>query len=220
MFETTTPQALIDDVNYMTDNDGDSLISTAQYIAWMNAELSDAWQWMVRCNRDAFTKIKEGQVVTGNSISVIATAPTGLGLTDFLNIRGVDLKFGTNCYKKIRPWSFAGRDSVSEISYRMLGESLYLLPADCAATYPFRMWYVHRQPVASAAALTAELSIPDGVDDCIKQGMAAKVRMKLDDDPSPHMALQAAAKAGVKSWLMSSKGDQAVIANVDPDWDY
>ena len=219
MFDSITPQAIIDDANALTDNDGYSLISTAQFIAWMNNEMSTAWQWGMRCNRDAFTSNKEGQITSpANYISITATAPTGLGVTDFLSVRGVDLKLGDQLYKKIRPWNFVTRDRLIMLSYRAIGENLWLMPPQYSSLYPFRLWYITKAPVATTGALSATLSLPTGADEYIKQGMAAKIRVRLDDDPAAHLQAQADARAGVEAWLQSAHGDQGTIADVSDDY--
>jgi len=219
MFDAITPQAIIDDVNALTDNDGYSLISTAQYIAWMNNEMSTAWQWGMRCNRDAFTSNKEGQITSpANYISITATAPTGLGVTDFLSVRGVDLKLGDQAYKKIRPWNFVTRDRLIMLSYRAIGENLWLMPPQYSSLYPFRLWYITKAPAAAVGSLSTALSLPTGVDEYVKQGMAAKVRIRLDEDPAPHFEAQAQARAGTEAWLQSAHGDQGTIADTSDDY--
>lgn len=219
MFDSITPQQIIDDVEAITDNDGYDLISDVQLVTWMNNEMSTMWQWGIRCSRDAFTKPKEGQIANGsNYISITATAPTGLGVTDFLSLRDVDLKVGDGYYKKIRQYNFATRDRVIQMSYRLLGEDLWINPPNISSLYPFRLWYLSKAPVASAAALSTPLSLPTGGDEYVKQGMAAKVRIRLDDDPAPHYAAQEQAKRGVEAWLASSRGAQGAIADVSDDY--
>ena len=219
MFDAITPQAIIDDVNALTDNDGYSLISTAQYIAWMNNEMSTAWQWGMRCNRDAFTSNKEGQITApANYISITATAPTGLGVTDFLSVRGVDLKLGDQAYKKIRPWNFVTRDRLIMLSYRAIGENLWLMPPQYSSLYPFRLWYITKAPAAVVGSLSTALSLPTGVDEYVKQGIAAKIRVRLDEDPAPHLQAQTQARAGTEAWLQSAHGDQGTIADTSDDY--
>ena len=221
MFDSITPQAIIDDANALTDNDGYSLISTAQFITWMNNEISTAWQWGMRCNRDAFTSSKEGQITSpANYISITAagTTPGGLGVTDFLSVRGVDLKLGDQIYKKIRPWNFVTRDRLIMLSYRAIGENLWLMPPQYSSLYPFRLWYITKAPAAVVGSLSTALSLPTGVDEYVKQGIAAKIRVRLDDDPAPHIQAQAGAQAGVEAWLQSAHGDQGTIADVSDDY--
>ena len=219
MFDCVTPLSIIDDVNAITDNDGYSLVTSAQLVAWMNNELSTLWQWAVRCNRDAFVATAAGQIAGGqNYISIVAAAPTGMGVTDFLSLRAVDLNLGNNVYKKIRPWNFVTRDRLVMLSYRVLGENLWLMPPQFATQYPFRIWYVTKAPQATTGTLSTAISIPTGGDEYIKQGMAAKFRQRRDEDPSLHLQLQAAAKAGVEAWLQQAHGDQATIADVSSDY--
>jgi hypothetical protein len=222
MFISTTPQAIIDDVNALTDNDGYSLFSVAQLVAWMNNELTTAWQWMRRCNRDVFTKCSASITMPSTGImSMTAALPTGAGITDWSSARGVDVSPSTGYWKKVRLWNFVTRDRIFTLSYRFIGDTLYMLPVDVSSQYPVRVWYQYSAPVvvAPAGVLTnTALSLPDGVDEYIKQGMAIKARVKLDDDPTPHMQAQGAAKLQVEAFLAASKGDQGSIADVSEDY--
>ena len=218
MFESVTPQAIIDDVNALTDNDGYSLVTSAQLIGWLNCELTSLWLTMIRCSRDAFTKTAEGRIVTAPSISMTAAAPTGLAITDFLSIRGVDLKLGEGMYKKLRPFNFVTRDRTIMLSYRAIGEDLWILPQQQSTLYPIRVWYMYKAPTASASALSTAMSIPANADDYVKQGMCAKFRIRRDEDPSSHLQQQALALEQIKAWLMSSRGDQGTIADVSDDY--
>ena len=147
-----------------------------------------------------------------------AAAPTGLAITDFLSIRGVDLKLGEGMYKKLRPFNFVTRDRTIMLSYRAIGEDLWILPQQQSTLYPIRVWYMYKAPTASASALSTAMSIPANADDYVKQGMCAKFRIRRDEDPSSHLQQQALALEQIKAWLMSSRGDQGTIADVSDDY--
>jgi hypothetical protein len=218
MFKSTTPQAIIDDVLAITDNDGYNLVSTTQLCAWINNELTTLWQWAKLVNRDAFTKCTaQFSITSGNTKSMVATAPTGLGLTDWSTPRGVDCLIDTDNWKKIRTWNFSARDRVGLLAYKFMGETLYILPTSQASQYPFRVWYVFSAPQVSSAALSTAFSIPDGADEYIKQGVAAKLRIRRDESPNEHMQLQLLAKAAIQADLASARGDQGRIADVSED---
>jgi CelD/BcsL family acetyltransferase involved in cellulose biosynthesis len=219
MFVTTTPQAIIDDVNMMTDGDGYNLVSAAQFCARMNQELSSLWQWGRRANRDAFTKVSGSlQMPAGaNTMSMSAAAPAGAALTDFSQPRGVDIMISSDNWKKIRLWTFAARDRIAVLSYRFMGDTITLLPSDIARQYPFRVWYMSSYPAVSDAALSTAFSLPDGADEYVKQGMAALVRQRQDDDPSPYLQAQARARLDLEAFLSTGKGDQGAIADVSDE---
>lgn len=222
MFQTITPQAIIDDVNALTDNDGYSLVSNAQLVAWMNNELTTLWQWARRCNRDVFTKVTGTLTMPAgaSSMSMTAAAPAGAALTDWSSGRGVDIQVGggtADSWKKLKPWNFATRDRIYRSCYRFIGDTLYLLPTVSASQYPLRVWYIYSAPVVlipGGTLTNTALSIPDGADEYIKQGLAAKVRTRLDDDPTPHLQAQGSAKLALEAFLATAKGDQGIIADV------
>jgi hypothetical protein len=220
MFESVTPQQIIDDVEAATDNDGYEMVSDAQFVSWINDELIGLWSWATRCNRNLFTKSVEGQIASGsNYISVTAAAPTGLALIDFLNIRGVDLKLGTDDYHEIRPFNFNTRNRSYTLSYQILaGDQLWLNPKDQAATYPFRMWYITKAPTASSSALSTAMSIPMGGSAYVVAGVAASLRKRLDDGGQDDRSEQEAAKRSMIAWMQTSGGEQRTIADVSDDY--
>jgi hypothetical protein len=224
MFSSTTAQKLIDGANFITDNDGYNLVSADQLCERINQELSTLWQWAIRCNRDAFTKVTGSfQLSAGvQSISMVANSP-GLALTDWKAPRGVDLQVGggssTANWKKLKLWNFTTRDRISRLCYRFLGETLWIMPPDQASQYPLRVWYTFDAPQVTSGALTASISIPDGADEYVKQGVAAWLRVRLDDDPSAHLGAQTQTRREVEADLASSKGDQGAIADVSDDGD-
>ena len=216
MFTTTTPQALITDILAITDEESYGRIDNDLACAWINNELTTLWQWGRRINRDAFTKVTGSLVMPAgaSTMSMTAAAPAGAALTDWASPRGVDVATSTNNWRKLKLYNFVTRDHVGLLSYRFVGDTLYLLPPDQAAVYAFRVWYLFAAPQVSASALDAAISIPDGSDEYIKQGVAAKIRVKLDDDPSPHLALQAQSRREITATLATNHGDQITIADV------
>jgi hypothetical protein len=222
MFSSITAQQIIDEVGFLTDNDGYTLFTPAQLCDQINCELTTLWQWAIRCNRDAFTKVTSSfQLGAGvQTISMIAASP-GLALADWKAPRGVDVQVGGGSsmanWRKLRLWNFTARDRISRLSYRFLGETLWIMPPDQASQYPLRVWYIFDAPQVSSSALTTPISIPDGADDYVKQGLAARIRVRLDDDPAPHLQQQQDARREVEADLASSKGDQGSIADVSED---
>lgn len=220
MFSSTTAQKLVDAANFLTDEDGYSLFTNDQLCERINNELTTLWQWGQRCNRDAFTKVTSSFTIPSgsNSISMTASAPGGLAISDWSQARGVDIQVGGGSpignWKKLRLWNFTTRDRVYRLSYRFLGETLYINPPDQASQYPLRVWYLFDAPQVSSSSMSATISIPDGADEYIKQAIAAAIRVRLEDDPTPHLREQAEARSEVEATLASAKGDQGAIADV------
>jgi len=216
MLTTTTPQALIDDIKALTDEDGYGRGDNTQLCTWINAELTAAWAWITRCNRDIITKATSQFTMTSATISMTAAAPA-LGLSDFLYPRGVDALVSTDTWKPIRKWTFVTRNQIYGICYRFIGDTLYIYPTDQYSTYPLRVWYVHSAPAVSSAALATAFTLPIGLDEYIKQGCAAKLRIRLDDRADEHRQLQAECKQNLQILLRTGKGDQGIIADVSED---
>lgn len=221
MFQTITPQAIIDDALRLTDQDAYGILGNAgdgypTLVAWINNELTTLWQWAKRVNRDVFTKVTGTLTMPAgaSTMSMIAAAPAGAALTDFGSPRGVDVQTSTDCWRKLKLYNFVTRDRVGLLSYRFVGDTIYLQPAAQATEYPFRVWYLFSAPVVTTGTLANAISIPEGSDEYIKQGVAAKIRIRLEDDPTVHRQLQQAAKLEVQATLATAHGDQIAIADV------
>jgi hypothetical protein len=223
MFVDVTPNTLITDILAATDQESYGLFGNAsagysQLVSWINNETQNLWQWGRRLNRDAFTSLSSSFTISsGNSISMTAASPAGVGITDWMAPRGVDVQFSSSVWSKIGRYNFTTRNNVGFLSYRFLGDTMYIEPADLATTYTYRVWYMTSAPVADDDDRDTAMSLPEGADDYIVQGVAAKIRIKLDDDPSPHLLLQKNAEMEIKSMLQTSGGDQGTIADVRDD---
>jgi hypothetical protein len=221
MFQTITPQAIIDDCLSLTDQEGYGLFGSSSdgyptLVRWINNELTTLWQWGKRVNRDVFTKVTGSLTMPAGAytMSMTAAAPTGAAIADWGSPRGVDVATSTSNWRKLKLYNFVTLDHVGLLSYRFVGDSLWLQPIDQASSYPFRVWYLFSAPVVTTATLANAISIPEGSDEYIKQGVAAKMRVKLDDSPDVHYGLQRQAKLEVQATLATSHGDQITIADV------
>lgn len=218
-FQSTTGTALITDILALTDEDGYGRIGNDLLVSWINNELTTLWQWASRINRDFFTKVSNTLTVPAgqNYYSMTAAGPTGAGITDWKGPRGVEVQIATNTWKRLPMWKFTTRDRTGMLAYRFLGETLWLYPIDQAQSYPLRVWYLFDAPQVTVGTLGASISLPDGADEYVKQGAAAKVRVRLQDDPTPHLAAQAQVREQVESDLKVSRGGQQAIADTMED---
>ena len=221
MFASVTPQSLIDDILRITDEDGYGRFGSGGdgypiLVGWINNELTTLWQWGRRVNRDAFTKVTGSLTMPAGAytMSMTAAGPAGAALTDWSSPRGVDVATSTNNWRKLKLYNFVTRDHVGLLSYRFIGDTLWMQPIDQAGSYPFRVWYLFSAPVVTTASLATAISIPDGADEYVKQGVAAKIRQKLDDDPSLHLGMQKQTRLEVEAMLATAHGDQITIADV------
>lgn len=216
MFSSITPQALIDDILFICDQDGYNILPTANLCTRINNELTTLWQWGKRVNRDAFTKVTGSLTMPAgaSTMSMTAAAPAGAAIADWGSPRGVDVSTSTGNWRKLKLYNFVTRDHVGLLSYRFNGDTLHMLPTDQAGTYPFRVWYLFAAPQVSSSALTTAISIPEGSDEYIKQGVVATIRGRLDDDQNPHLIAQQKARLEVEATLATGHGDQVCIADV------
>lgn len=208
MLDSFTPQGIITIVQTLIDDDVFQTVTPAQHCALINLEMSTLWTKCMVVNKDVFCKLSaQGQIAAnGASISMTAAAPTGMALTDYLCPRGVDLSYdGGQNWWRCDQAPFNERDSASRMTYRFLGEDLYLFPKIQAAMYPFRVWYDYKAPTVSSSALSTPFLAPTNADNYLACGVAKWLRGRKDSDPSLEVQGQAEAWKAIESFLRKAK---------------
>lgn len=222
MAVTKTLQNLLDGVRFAVRRQQTSVVPDADLTPIVNEEIRNLWVYCGRLNRDEYWKVSAQFTITaGQNTKTLAA----MGVTDFLDLRGVDVQTGSSegTWMPIKPYSFRRRGYVGQLSYRMRGTTLEIRPPDIATTYPYRIHYTY-QPTA-LVNVSDTVDLPMAGDAYVIQGVAAKVRPSFSEDPAPHIALQAAAEAQVKRWLTShGQGPPERVPEADPfdddDWWY
>jgi hypothetical protein len=168
-----------------TQHDSDSQVTQPQIYAWVNEEYQMLRRRLADLVPDLYTAISADIVVTSPASS-FGVVGSGLALTDFGKLRIVERKEG-GYYFPIPLAPFLNADITGTVSYRPRGTgaavTIDLFPAVLAsATY--RVKYVTKPAVLAAAGSTVDL--PDGGERVIIERVAARVRVRLDDDPTAH----------------------------------
>jgi hypothetical protein len=183
---------------------------------WLNEGIREFWMELAPVMRDDMTALSA-------NLTAVSTLDLNALLTDpaYLAFRGIDRSVdGTGSaasWCKLRPWRFPARGHVGTLSYRVIGEVVRLEPEQLAPGV-YRVWYLPAPTVLSAGGDSIDL--PFAGDKYAIQGAAAQVRAALMEDPSPHLALQAAALVQAKKYMAThGSGDQEVIVDVSADYD-
>ena len=204
-----TLQSFWDDILSQCDQENFACVSQAQLTTWINCGIEALWAECVIANPNACMKFGGVAITSGNSISVIAA-----GLTDFAGPRGVDIDLGGGQFARMPTFNFQQRSNVCELSYQFFDDTLMVLPASRANVYPYRVWYIPRPAVLDASIPAGTVSLPPSGQDYVVQDVAAKVRVRLEEDPRPHYEGKKEALQIVQRYMRSLRGNQT-IAEVD-----
>lgn len=205
---------LLAGVRAATDPDVTTPITDTQITDWLNEDIRELWAILAPFSRDWFTAVSANlTIAAGASTYNLAS------ITDFLALRGVDRDAGTNNWQKLRPWRFPARSRIGSISYRVTQKTLRIEPRELApGTY--RVWYIPVPTDLPVGTPATTIDLPLGGDKYVIQGAAARVRARMEEDPSPHLALQASALNIVKRYMAShGQGEQDAIVDVSADYD-
>lgn len=178
-----TVQNVIDDVRAVTDQDNSKTPTDAQLIIWIDQANQELRALLGRVRPREFVKVSSTYALTsGNTMTISGN----LNVSDYLSFYGLDyLLDGNSTYVRVRPFNFANRNSVWERCYQLEGNTLRILPTDLAlGTY--RLWYIAAHAAVTAAIDT--ITLPVGGQNCLVQAVAIKVRVRLGQDPAPHIA--------------------------------
>ncbi len=193
------------------------LLPDADIDPLVNEQMRNLWALCARLNRDLYTKTSNSFTITaGQNTKTIAA----MGVTDFLDLRGVDIDVGTSSWLPIKPYRFSSRGRVGTLSYRLRGTTLEVQPAELASTYPYRIHYVYLPADLVNAGDTTDL--PLGGDTYIAHGVAAALRPSFEEDPSADLKMQELAEAQVRRFLVThGQGPAEAVREADgydDDW--
>jgi hypothetical protein len=222
---TRTFSSLADDSRALTDTEGDAALSDDVLAPWINQEIRKVWALMARMGPDEITKTSSTFSVTSGNTFTIAQVAGADAATDFMHLRGVDFTADSGQHwRRIRPWRFIDRDNVCSMKYRLRGRTLEILPSELARTYPFRLWYIFQPPemLSAGSDMTPvdKIDLPMGADDYVAQGVAARIRMRFEDDPIIHLAAQRSALETMQRWFSMNRQGEAETARGADDADY
>lgn len=160
-----TLATLLLDIRAVCDRDGDTAVTDAQLTVWANQEYAIVRRRLADSVPDPFTKIKDFTLASGNTQDVTA-AP--MSLTDFGKLLSLSRLSGT---------------SYQQLMLAPLGSVYDGTGLDASGSYRAR--YLTK---AATLAGTDPVDLPDGADGIVRERVAARLRVRFDEDPKEHKA--------------------------------
>lgn len=210
----TTGQKLLDGVRFAVRRQQTGVLPDADLIPLLNQGMRDLWIMCGRLNRDEFWKISQDFTISAGFNTVqISSIP----VSDYLDLRGIDIKLGTNQYVGIRPFRFSQRGAVAQLSYRLRRGFIDILPFALAASYTYRLHYTFMPTEITAGNLASSIDVPMAGDEYVIYHAAAKVRPSFAEDPSADLKLRDDAASRCRQWLVShGQGPAETVPEADP----
>lgn len=206
------PSTLITEVRAVTDHDTDTQVTDAQILSWMDPILQALQRQCADLAPDLFTAVSDDfAIAAGASSQDLASAPLSLG--DVLGkIRSVERKQSATVYYAIPQYHVLVGTMAASLSWRQLGETTILFRPPLAAPGTYRVQYLLKCP--PLALVSTAFSVPHGADSVIVERLAAKVRMRFEEDPTPHVNAANQAWKDLRAWLIRQSSTPARVWDV------
>ena len=133
--------------------EGSQFVTDVELTGYINSSASELYDLLVSRFADYYLSDTAVTVTTGSSIPLPV---------NFYKLRGLDLDLGGGDYQTLRQFNFSERNKatddlrllrrgVSQLRYRVQGNTISLTPAD-QATNSYRVWFVPLMPLLVADA--------------------------------------------------------------------
>ena len=186
-------------VKTATDHDGasDTQVTTAQLNTWIDIEHKLLRRLLAQVAPQLYTAADNSQTISSGTESL--TMPSDFERLIRLEIQVGDRWLPIEVSDELSP-------HIGTLAVREEGGTLKVAPgALTAGTY--RIIYVQKPTTLSAdSGAGGVLLVPDGCEDIIVEKVAARVRERLDEDPTPHLNRAAATWKEQKSALRRRYG--------------
>lgn len=163
-------------VRQIADMENSTFVSDSELLSYINDSAKKLHDILVSSNEDYSTIILPFSISSGNT----STLPS-----DCYKVRGIDYQYGGD-WVPLRRFQFAERESfnnktrtVIDLSYRLIKDTIYLLPED-KATGSYRLWYVPELPDLALDADT--LDGKNGFEEYVILDAGIKCRIKEESD--------------------------------------
>lgn len=212
-------EELCDDARERTDRAGDPSCGNDVLARWVNQAARESRMFAARMRPDDYTKASATfSVSSGNTVTIASTGSPDGTVSDFLALRRLDITLDNGAHwRPLKPFRFSRGWATGNLSYRLRGKVLELLPVELATAYPMRMLYITRPPQMPE---TDSIDLAPGEDDYIAEHVAAKIRAKFEEDPLLHLAAKKAALETMQRWLViNGQGPADPVLEASPDED-
>jgi hypothetical protein len=173
-------------VRAATDHDTDTQVTQAQAYAWINEEYFALRRRLADAVPDLYTKVSADFTLGAGITSQDVTAAP-LSLSDFAKPRIVEIK-NSPFYSPLETAGFMTADWGGSLSWRLRGTTIDLYPQDFVPGKTFRVKYITKP--AKLVNPNDPVDVPDGAERVLVESVAARIRVRLDDDPSFHLQMR------------------------------
>lgn len=181
------------------DHDADTQITTPQVYVWANEAYFAIRRRLGEVAPDLYTRVSPDFTLGAGVTSQDLTAAP-LSLTDFSKVRIVEWKTGAY-YSPLPVAPFLTADVRGEMAFRLRGTILDFFPSTFVPGQIFRVKYLTK-PAAKLAAPGDAVDVPDGAERVIVEEILGRIRVRFDEDPSPHIAWRTQAWEEVRNALI------------------
>jgi hypothetical protein len=188
---------LLADIRAATDHDTDTAVTDAQLTSWINQEYFAVRRVLGDVAPTLYTAATTFSIVAGNTYTIVAA--------DFSKVRRLERSNGSS-YDPMRVASAVDPEGSCDYTFLERSTVLEIYPSNAAVT-SYRLNYITKPAKLTAGADVCD--VPEGVERVIVEKVAARVRIRLEEDPSPHLQAASAALQEAKSYLQKRYGTHA-----------
>lgn len=218
---TKTAGDIVASARPATRHDTDTQVLDTQLYIWLGEHVRALHSMAVRLCKSQYRQSAPFTVASGaSSVTVGVGALVAVPANTYLDFNGVDFDVGGGNYQPLKPLNFRGRGVVNGRRYLLRGDSIDLYPAINAAGN-YKLWYLPTIATVTPPIAGTTYVLPEGGDLWLSEQLSARVRVRFQQDPTPHINL---AKMYwdtiIRPWLMvRNNADTQVIAQIEDDFE-
>lgn len=195
------------------DMENSTFLSTSEWNSNINASYAELYDILVSRFEDYYITPLNFTISSGSTYTIPA---------DFYKIRGLDYSLDGNQYGTVSKWNFQDRNKINKPltrdlfglynrSYRVMGQTLYILPVDRGAGN-YRLWYIPR-----FTPLSADGDVLTGVldfEEYIIVDAAIKARIKEETDVQELMLVKQQLKDRIENMAANRDTEPERITDI------
>jgi hypothetical protein len=194
---------LIASARAATDHDSDTQVTDTQLTAWLNEFWPLLWRKVGNQAPTLIAKVTAAFAVTGTSQDVTASP---LSLTDFDRVYRVERQYGS-VYLPLEAADPLNPENTYDVSFLERLTTLEFYPT-AMAPGTYRLTYLPK--AATLANTSTALPLPAGYETALTERLASRIRVRFEEDPTPHLSAWSLAEAAYLKDLRRRYGTHVV----------
>lgn len=212
-----TAQQIIDAARPAIRHDTDSQVTDPQLLIWLGEHVRGLHSMAARLARGMYTQSARFTLQSGNSVTIQSAPLDSVPANTYLDFRGIDYDISGGYYAPMQPLPFRSRAGGSGRQYMLRGNTIDLFPSQ-NATGNYRLWYLAAPMTATVPAAITSFNLPEGGDMWLSEALAARSRVRFQQDPTPHLEQQRRCwRDIIKPWLLAREatGGSMLVGRVE-----